>query len=80
MSASAALASCSFGVGARTVTLTIPNAEEGRAFMVAIEWAPDEPSRLTDAERKEYRVGRQHAFTEIAELLGINVAVLDFEP
>lgn len=78
MSASAAIGSCSWSVGPRTVTLTVPNPEHGGgAFMVAIEWAPDQPSRLTGSEWKEFRAGRQHALERLSAQLGISVAVLE---
>lgn len=41
------------------------------------EWSPDEPSRLTTEEWREYYAGRNHALGLIAEEFGISVAVLD---
>lgn len=76
MSASAALASRSWSVGERTVTLTIPNMKPGKPAHMAVEWS-SEPARLTAEEWAEYRAGRNHAIAQIAAELGINVAVLE---
>lgn len=43
----------------------------------AAEWAPDEPSRLSNEEWAQYRAGRNRALAMIAAELGINVAVMD---
>ena len=77
LSASAALITRSWKVGRRTVTLTMPRPMPGQVLHVACEWAPDVPTRLTDAEWGEYRDGRQAALTEIAEALQINLGALD---
>lgn len=70
-------ASAVFAVGDRTVTICIPNVKPGIPTSVRVEWAPDQPSRLSDAEWKQYRAGRAHALAGIAAELGINVAVLE---
>lgn len=66
-----------WSVGSRTVTLTIPRPNRGGPVFATAEWSPDEPSRLSTDEWRQYRQGRNGALTEIAAELGISVAVLD---
>jgi len=77
MSAEAAFATCSWKVGKRSVTLTIPQPKPGKPVHVVCEWEPDEPNKLSTAEWAEYRAGRAHALAGVAAELGINVAVLE---
>ena len=77
MSADAAFVSRSWSVGERTVTLTIPRPKPGRPLIACAEWSPTEPSSLSTEEWTTYRQGRQIAITELAEELGITVALLE---
>ena len=77
MSAGAALVVRSWPVGKRTCTLTVQRFKPGAVMHAAAEWSPDEPSRLSEAEWREYRAGRNHALSGIAEELGINVGVFE---
>jgi len=76
MSAQAAITR-SWPVGKRTVTLSVPPLKHGTVMHAVIEWAPEQPPRLSGEEWHEYRVGRQIALAEIAGQLGIPMAVLD---
>ena len=77
MSAEAALVVRSWPVGKRTCTMTVQRFKPGSVMNVVAEWSPSEPSRLSEAEWKQYRAGRNHALAGIAAELGINVAVLE---
>jgi len=77
MSAQAAFATCSWRVGYRTVTLTLPRPKPGQPVFLTCEWAPNDPSRLSTAEWAEYRAGRAHALARVAAELGISVALLE---
>ena len=73
MSAEAAAFVRTWAVGKYTCTLTMPKPRPGRTMHVAIEWAPEQPKRLTQAEIDEYREGRNDAIRS----LGLNALVLD---
>ena len=77
MSASAALASCTWTVGSRSVTLTVPQFQPGKPVHLAVEWSPDQPSRLSTEEWAEYKAGRQHALGQLAERLGVSAVVIE---
>jgi hypothetical protein len=77
VSAEAAAISRTWKVGSRTVTLTIPRPEEGRAIFASCEWSPDAPARLTPAEWTAYRQGRHTALLELASELGVTIGVLE---
>lgn len=64
-------------VGDRSCRMTLPKPTVGRAVQVAVEWAPDQPTRLSAAELVEYRAGRDAAIAEVAQTLGITVGVVD---
>lgn len=57
--------------------MTIPKPVSGKAIVACVEWAPDEPSRLSDEEMRAYRQGRHTALAELAEELGIRIGVLE---
>jgi hypothetical protein len=44
---------------------------------ISSEWTPTEPERLTDAELKQYRAGRNALLSEIGKALGGNVLVIE---
>ena len=67
----------SFSVGLRTVTLSMQRPEVGKAVTMIVEWTPDAPCRLSSAEMRQYRTGRDAAIAELAERLGINAAVVE---
>jgi hypothetical protein len=77
MSAQAALAVRSWPVGNRTVTLTIPRPNSTGPIVASATWSPTEPSGLSTSEWLQYRQGRHKALCELAEELGISVAVLE---
>ena len=77
MSGEAAFAVRSWPVGERMCTLSVPAFKPGGVVHAVCEWSPDEPSRLSIEERREYHFGRNHALAGIAAELGINVAVLE---
>ncbi|MBN8491060.1 MAG: hypothetical protein J0M00_06485 [Burkholderiales bacterium] len=64
-------------VGRFTVTLTCPRPAAGTTMAASVEWAPDQPRRLTEAELRAYRAGRNAALEDLAVELGVNVAVLE---
>lgn len=76
MSAEAALTR-SWTVGDRTCKLTLGRPKPACVMQAVLEWAPTEPTRLSDDEWRQYRLGRHEALTSLADELGITVAVLD---
>lgn len=80
MSASAAVLTRSWSVGRFTVTLTCPRPEAGASQVAAIEWAPHAPDRLTAAELRQYREGRDAAVAELAGALRLRIAVVEATP
>ena len=44
-----------------------------------VEWSPDVPEQLSAEELQAYQVGRNAALAEIAQELGIRVAVIDLK-
>ena len=64
-------------VGKRTVTATVPQVRPGQVLNAAFEWHPDMPRRLSRREWKQYRTGRDKAFAELFDELGIRGAVLE---
>ena len=77
MSAEAACAVRTWSVGRYTCTITLQRPRRGAVLNAAAEWAPEQPSRLSDSELAEYRRGRNQALAEISRELGINAAVVD---
>jgi len=77
MSAEAAICVRTWTVGWRTCTLTMQRPKAGAVLHCSMEWAPDKPVRLSDAEIAEYRRGRNAALAEISLELGINAAVVE---
>lgn len=63
--------------GAYTCTLTMRRPRPGETGAAVIEWEPHQPRRLTDAEMRQYRAGRDLALAALAETLGITVALLE---
>ncbi len=76
MAESAALVR-SWRVGRRKVTATVPQVRAGQVLHAAIEWTPDMPRRLSRREWRQYRAGRDAAFAELFEEIGIRGAVLE---
>ena len=77
MTAESPALSRAWPVGERTVTLTVQRPKEGTVMSAVAEWSPDEPTRLSTAEWRQYRSGRNRAIADLAAELGITVAVLD---
>lgn len=77
MSAEPAALTRSWIVGHRTCTLTMPRPVQGKAACAVFEWSPNVPRQLSATEWHEYRRGRNAAITELAQILGINAAVLE---
>ena len=77
MSGSAAALARSWPVGAHTVTLTIPWPAAGEKRTAAFEWSPTRPQHLTPAEVAQYRIGRDAAIAELAEVTGLRVALVE---
>ena len=77
MGAERAISVRSWQVGTFVVTMTVPTPKRGHVLNAAVKWAPHEPSRLTTDEWRQYRLGRNQAIGELAEELGITVAVLE---
>ena len=67
----------SWRVGKRTVTCTLPQVRPGQVGHAAFEWAPNMPRRLSRREWRQYRSGRDAAFAELFEEIGIRGAVLE---
>lgn len=80
MSAEAAILSRSWRVGTRSCTLSMPPLQPGKPLHACIEWRPSPPRALSIDEWHEYRTGRDSAISEIANALGITVAVLEPRP
>lgn len=77
MSAEAPVAVRTWPVGRYIVTMSIPKPRRGSVISATVEWAPDEPARLSVEELRQYRSGRNLALAELAAELGIRVAVVD---
>lgn len=77
MSAEAAAAVRTWRAGRYTCTLTVQRPQKGALTACSVEWAPETPSRLTDAELAEYRTGRDAALVAISAEMGINAAVVE---
>ncbi|MFG6428410.1 hypothetical protein [Roseateles sp. LYH14W] len=73
MSASAAALVRSWRVGNRTATLTVSQPSPDGQRAAVIEWAPTQPQKLTKAQFKQYRRGRDAALLS----LGIPVLVVE---
>lgn len=77
MSAEAPAIVRTWAVGAYRCTLTARRPRAGEVHSAALEWSPRAPTRLTCAERLEYRAGRDAAVADLARELGVTVAVVD---
>lgn len=77
MTGEAAILTRTFKVGRRTCTLTFPRPKAGDALCLACEWSPGPPRRLSKAEWREYRAGRNAAVAELARELGVRAAVVE---
>lgn len=73
MSASGVALARSWRVGRYTATLSVPKAKPGTAAACVVEWSPEVPQRLTPAEWRQYRAGRDRAIAE----LGLSALVLE---
>jgi hypothetical protein len=67
----------SFRVGRHTVTVTIQRPRAGAVVAMVTEWQPNMPSRLSDAQLKAYRRGRDEAVAMLAARTGIEIAVVE---
>jgi|JI8StandDraft_1071087.scaffolds.fasta_scaffold51094_2 hypothetical protein len=76
VTAEAAAFTATWRVGSRTVTLTSPHPKPGQALSAVVEWDPAMPLKLTPAELVQYRAGRDAALADMAQALGITVAVV----
>ena len=77
MSAEAALASRTWSVGRYECTLTVPRPRPGDVLHAVMEWAPEQPRRLSSSQMRQYRRGRNQAVAEVAQQLGISAAVVE---
>jgi hypothetical protein len=71
--------SSTFRVGRRyrsSIELPLTSIEQGAAQIEA-RWEPDVPRRLTKAELRDYRRGRDELLAEAARLLGGAVAIVE---
>lgn len=73
MSAEACALTCSWKVGGRTCTFTVPKVKTGQTVTALMEWEPNVPERLTPDEIAEYRRGRDQAIAA----LGLKVLILE---
>ena len=73
MSASAPALVRSWRVGSRTVTLSVSQPDAAGQRAAVIEWAPTQPLKLTRAQLKQYRRGRDAAI----EALGLSTLVIE---
>ncbi len=67
----------SWRVGKRIVTATMSQPRRGQVRHTVMEWSPDQPRRLSRREWKQYRAGRDAAFTELFAELGVRGVVLE---
>lgn len=77
MSAEAAAGVRTWSVGRYTATLTIPRPRPGATLAASVEWLPEMPERLTEAEVAEYVRGRNQALLELSVELGLRAVVVD---
>jgi hypothetical protein len=73
MSAETVAVARSWTVGKYICTLTVPRPRPGAAVACSIEWEPEQPRRLTEAEIAEYRAGRNAAL----KALGVRALVVE---
>ena len=78
MPAEAAAMTRTWRVGKRRVTLTVPQPRSGQVLHAAFEWHPDMPRRMSRREWRQYRTGRDKAFSELFADLGVRGMVLEF--
>lgn len=55
-----------FKVGNYTCTLSSPSPERGAVLVMTAEWSPQVPVRLSSAELRAYRAGRDAFVAELA--------------
>jgi hypothetical protein len=77
MSAEAAAAVRTWAAGRYLCTLTVARPKPGAVVQCCVEWEPEQPRRLTEAELREYRAGRNAALQSIAAELGLSTAVVE---
>lgn len=78
MGAEAAALTRTWKVGTRySVTLTVPKPKPGQQVAAVMEWQPDTPDRLSQAEITEYLDGRNAAIAELSSDLGLRTLVID---
>ena len=73
VSASAPALVQSWRVGSRTATLTVSQPDDNGQRVAVVEWAPDQPLRLTKAQFKQYRRSRNAAI----QALGLTTLVIE---
>ena len=67
-----------FAVGRRyRCTITMRKPIPGTVGSTLFEWEPDVPKNLTKAELRDYRAGRDAAVAELAQMFGIQVALVE---
>ena len=66
-----------FKVGRFVCTLSAPKPERGAVLAMTCEWSPRVPARLSSAERRAYRAGRDAFVAELAEQIGGTAAVVE---
>jgi hypothetical protein len=70
--------STAFRVGRYTCSISLPmRALADGAVHIETSWLPETPTRLTKAELREYRRGRDALLAEAGRLLGGNVIVAE---
>lgn len=67
----------SWSVGPYRCTVTVTRPRPGAVVTHSLTWEPTQPRRLSAADIRQYRAGRDRALTEISRELGINAAVLE---
>ena len=78
MSAETPALTRSFPVGRRyECTITIPQQVRGQVRITLVEWSPAIPKRLSKAEMRQYRAGRDSAFAELAERTGMTSMLVE---
>ena len=77
LSTPASLAIHQFRVGKYTCTLRVPVPQDGSIAGLNAEWSPGVPTRLSSADLRQWRRGRNEALAQVAARLGGPVVVLE---
>lgn len=74
-----AIASRTFTVGHRVVTVSLPDIDPNRVGVLTFDWTPDVPTNMSEAEWAQYRAGRDTLLAEVSRILDGRVIVAEVD-